>query len=75
MRAFWASTSCRLEVKEDLDTEEKIKNLVTRIAATSNRKSLATAIATQKNHSDSENTSNIAISLRVLREKLATSKL
>ena len=49
--------------------------LVTRIAATSNRKSLATAIATQKNHCDSENTSNTAISLRFLREKLATSKL
>ena len=49
--------------------------LVTQIAATSNRKSLATAIATQKNHCDSENTSNTAISLRFLREKLATSKL
>ena len=50
-------------------------SLVTRIAATSNRKSLATAIATQKNHCDSENTSDTAISLRFLREKLATSKL
>ena len=49
--------------------------LVTRIAATSNRKSLATAIATQKNNCDSENPSNIAISLRFLREKLAISKL
>ena len=51
-------------------------SLVTRIAATSNRKSLATAIATQNNHCDSENTSGTAaISLRFLREKLATSKL
>ena len=50
-------------------------SLVTRIAATSNRKSLATAIATQKNHCDSENTSNTAISLRFLQEKLATSEL
>ena len=51
-------------------------NLVTRIAATSNRKSLATAIATQKkNHCDSESTCETAISLRFLREKLATSKL
>ena len=49
--------------------------LVTRIAATSNRKSLATAIATQKNHCDSESTCKTAISLRFLREKLATSKL
>ena len=47
---------------------------MTRIAATSNRKSLATAIATQKNHCDSENTCKTAISLRFLREKLATSK-
>ena len=46
--------------------------LVTRIAATSNRKSLATATATQKNHCDSENTCNTAISLRFLRETLAT---
>ena len=40
--------------------------LVTRIAATSNRKSLATAIATQRNHCDSENTSNTALTLRFL---------
>ena len=52
-----------------------LRNLVTRIAATSNRKALAIAIAAQKNHCDSENTSNTAISLRFLREKLATSKL
>ena len=51
------------------------RSLVTRIAATSNRKSLATAIATQKNHCDSENTCKTVISLRFLREKLATSKL
>ena len=48
---------------------------MTRIGATSNRKSLATAIATQKNHCDSENTSNTAISVRFLGEKLAISKL
>ena len=54
--------------------EETVSGLVTRIAATSNRKSLATAIATQKNHCDSENTCKTAISLRFLREKLATSK-
>ena len=53
----------------------RVQSLVTRIAATSNRKSLATAIATQKNHCDSENTCKTAISLRFLREKLATSKL
>ena len=33
-------------------------NLVTRIAATSNRKSLATALATQKDHCDSETPCN-----------------
>ena len=48
---------------------------VTRITATSNRESLATAIATQKSHCDSESTCETAISLRFLREKLATSKL
>ena len=41
-------------------------SIVTQIAATSNRKSLATAIA--KNHCDSENTSKIAISLGFLQE-------
>ena len=25
VRAFWASTSCKMEVKEDLDTEKKIE--------------------------------------------------
>ena len=60
----------------DSSSEKKtpfVMILVTRIAATSNRKSLATAFATQKNHCDSEDTSNTAISLRFLREKLATS--
>ena len=33
---------------------EPVSSLATRIAAASNRKSLATAIATQKNHCDSE---------------------
>ena len=37
-------------------------SLAARIAATSNRKSLATAIATQKNHCDPENTCKTAIS-------------
>ena len=55
--------------------ERSAITLVTQIAATSNRKSLATAITTQKNHCDSKNTCNAAISLRFLREKLATSKL
>ena len=36
--------------------KNKHDNLVTRIAATSNRKSLAIAIATPRNHCDSENT-------------------
>ena len=51
------------------------RRLVTRIAATSNHKSLATAIATQRNHCDSESACKTAISLGFLQEKLATSKL
>ena len=51
-------------------TPAEFVNLVTRIAATSNRKSLATAIAIQKNHCDSENTCRTAISLRFLQENL-----
>ena len=51
-----AWTQATADVIKGHKAHRQFTTLVTRIAATSNRKSLATAIATQKNHCDSEST-------------------